>query len=143
MKILVAEDDWTSRKILVEILKKLGHHPVETEDGMQAWEVMNRPDAPDLLVLDWDMPKMDGIELIQKIRAQDTEISPHIIMLTTKGEGEDVEKALDAHANDYMSKPFDVRELRARVDVGVRMVEAQYALAQKNRVKRVLPKWQR
>jgi PAS domain S-box-containing protein len=133
MKILVAEDDWTSRKILVEILKKLGHHPVETEDGMQAWEVMNRPDAPDLLVLDWDMPKMDGIELIQKIRAQDTEISPHIIMLTTKGEGEDVEKALDAHANDYMSKPFDVRELRARVDVGVRMVEAQYALAQKNR----------
>ncbi len=128
MKILIAEDSATCRMILSVALKENGYEVIETVDGQQAWEEMQKPDAPQLAILDWIMPKMDGMSLLRLIRAQKTERPPYIIMLTGKDEKEDVIAGLDSGANDYLSKTFDQRELRARVEVGRRMIELQEAL---------------
>ena len=131
MKILIAEDDFTSRCVLAGVLKKFGHEIVEVETGAAAWEVMRQADAPRLAVIDWMMPELDGMELLRRIRAQKTDQPPYLIMLTTKNDKADVIAGLDAGANDYLIKPFDSGELRARVEVGRRMVEMQGALAAK------------
>jgi two-component system cell cycle response regulator len=128
MRILIAEDDFTSRTVLAGVLKKYGHEVVETTNGAAAWEALRQPDAPRLVILDWMMPEMDGPAVVRRVRAQETDRPPHIIMLTSKGEKSDVIAGLDAGANDYLSKPFDVGELRARVEVGRRMVEMQDAV---------------
>ncbi|MFA5675691.1 MAG: diguanylate cyclase [Christensenellales bacterium] len=128
MRILIAEDSATCRMILSAALKEYGYEVIETKDGQQAWEKMRQPDAPQLAILDWIMPKMDGLSLLGKIRAQKTERPPYIIMLTGKDDKDDIILGLDAGANDYLSKTFDKRELRARVEVGRRMIELQDAL---------------
>lgn len=128
MKILIAEDSATCRMILSTALKENGYEVIETVDGLQAWEEMRQPQAPQLAILDWVMPKMDGLSLLRKIRAQKTERPPYIIMLTGKDEKDDIIVGLDAGANDYLSKTFDKRELRARIEVGRRMIELQDAL---------------
>jgi DNA-binding response OmpR family regulator len=129
MQILIAEDDFTSRTVLTGVLKKCGHDVVATEDGEEAWQAMQRPDAPQLAILDWMMPKMDGPEVVLRVRGLQTDRPPYIILLTAKGEKADIVAGLTAGANDYLTKPFDPGELRARVDVGRRMVELQDALA--------------
>jgi len=131
MKILIAEDDFTSRCVLAGVLKKFGHEIVEVDTGAAAWEVMQQADAPRLAVMDWMMPEMDGLELLRRIRTLKTDQPPYLVMLTTKNDKADVIAGLDAGANDYLTKPFDSGELRARVEVGRRMVEMQDALAAK------------
>ncbi|HAS82692.1 MAG TPA: diguanylate cyclase response regulator [Verrucomicrobia bacterium] len=128
MRILIAEDDFTSRIMLAAVLKKNGHEVEATANGQEAWEKMQNPDAPCLAILDWMMPKMDGLDLVRRIRACPTERPPYLIMLTTKSEKTDIIAGLDAGANDYLAKPFDAGELRARVEVGRRMLEMQNAL---------------
>ncbi|MCK5162437.1 MAG: diguanylate cyclase [Desulfobacula sp.] len=128
MKVLIAEDDMTSRIILESVLKKWGFTPVMTCDGKEAWEAMQSEDAPKLAILDWQMPKMNGIEVCQKIRKIDTSDPPYLIVLTSKDEKKDIVKALEAGANDFISKPYDNQELRARINVGKRMVQLQSAL---------------
>jgi len=129
MKILIAEDDLTSRKVLIAVLEKLGHEVVETVNGEEAWQVMERADAPRMMIIDWMMPVMDGLELIKRIRSIEVSQPPYIIMLTTKGEKSDIITGLDAGADDYLSKPFNAGELRARVDVGGRMLDIRERLA--------------
>ena len=129
MKILIAEDDFTSRSVLVGVLKKLGHEIVEVSNGLAAWEAMRHPNAPRLAVIDWMMPEMDGPEVVRRIRTIASDQPPYLIMLTTKNEKADIIAGLGAGANDYLTKPFDSGELRARVEVGRRMVEMQAALA--------------
>ena len=131
MKILIAEDDFTSRTVLAGILKKCGCAVVETVDGTAAWDVLQQPDAPELLILDRKMPGISGIELVRRVRARETGHPPYIIMLTAMDEKVDVITGLDAGANDYLTKPYDARELCARVEVGRRMVEMQKALSAK------------
>jgi len=128
MQILIAEDDITSRNILGAILRKWGHEPIAVEDGIEAWHIMQKSDAPNLVVLDWEMPGMDGIEVCRKIREQQTSNPPYIVILTAKDEKADIVKGLDAGANDYISKPYDNEELLARIRVGQRMVELQTEL---------------
>ena len=128
MRILIAEDDFTSRIMLAAVLKKNGYEVDTTANGQEAWETMQKPDAPRLAILDWMMPKMDGLEVVRQIRAWPTEQPPYLIMLTTKSEKTDIIAGLDAGANDYLAKPFDAGELRARIEVGRRMVEMQDAL---------------
>lgn len=128
MKILIAEDDVTSRALLSAILKKSGYLPVVVEDGMKAWETMQEADAPKLAILDWVMPGLDGPEVCRRIRSTLTESPPYLIILTAKGEKGDIVKGLDAGANDFISKPFDKEELQARIRVGQRMVELQTEL---------------
>ncbi len=129
MKILIAEDNITSRSLLQAVLKKQGHDVLSTENGQEAWEALQRPDAPRMAILDWMMPDLDGLEVVRRTRRLQTDQPPYIIMLTTKGEKADIIAGLEAGANDYLSKPFDANELRARIDVGIRMVELQGALA--------------
>ena len=128
MRILIAEDDLTSRTVLANMLKKQGYEVTATVDGAQAWQAMQQPDAPKLAIVDWMMPEMDGLEVVRLVRTLQTEQPPHIIMLTGKGEKADIIAGLDAGANDYLLKPFDPGELRARVNVGRRMVEMQDVL---------------
>ncbi|MEI6034607.1 MAG: response regulator [Verrucomicrobiae bacterium] len=132
MRILIAEDDLTSRAMLAGVLKKSGHEVVETADGAAAWEAMQQQDAPALAILDWLMPKMNGPEVARKIRSLPTDRPPYLIMLSTKGNKSDIIDGLDAGANDYLPKPFDPGELRARIEVGRRMVALQAELSEKN-----------
>ncbi|MDM8542468.1 response regulator transcription factor [Desulfococcaceae bacterium HSG9] len=129
MRILIAEDDLTSRNILAAVLKKNGHEVLETVDGAEAWDEMQKPDAPKLAILDWLMPEIDGLEVARRIRALSPPHPPYIIMLTQRDKTNDIITALDAGADDYLAKPFDPGELRARIGVGQRMVKIQELLA--------------
>jgi len=129
MKILVAENDPISRHMLKTHLERWGHDPVTTVDGTAAWEVLQMDDAPSLAILDWMMPGLDGVEVCRRARAR-TEVPPiYIILLTARTDRQDTVHGLSAGADDYVTKPFDAAELRARVSVGVRIVEMQGELA--------------
>jgi len=125
MKILIAEDDFTSRGILTAVLKKWAFDPVVTEDGGAAWNALQKPDAPRLVLLDWSMPGMDGLEICRRLRANGARNPPYVILLTARDEKGDIVQGLDAGANDYVAKPYDNEELRARIGVGQRMLEMQ------------------
>ena len=125
MKILVAEDDVTSRGILTAVLKKWDFDPVAAEDGDTAWDVLQRPDAPQLLLLDWNMPGIDGLEICRRLRKKDPINPPYVILLTARSEKGDIVKGLEAGANDFVAKPYDSEELQARIRVGQRMLELQ------------------
>jgi DNA-binding response OmpR family regulator len=133
MKILVAEDDLTSRTMLMAVLKKQGHDVIAVTNGQEAWDVLERADAPRMLILDWLMPEVDGAELCRKIRKIETNIPPYIILLTVRGEKKDVAIGLSAGADDYLAKPFDPVELGARIDVGERVLKLQEKLHEKIR----------
>lgn len=125
MRVLIAEDDFTSRTVLASVLKKNGHEVVETVNGAEAWDELQKLDAPKLVILDWMMPEMDGPEVVRRVRAIQSPQPPYIIILTSKGEKADIVAGLDAGADDYLAKPFDAAELQARMRVGQRMVELQ------------------
>jgi phosphoserine phosphatase RsbU/P len=131
MRILIAEDDLTSRTILTAVLQKSSHEVVATYDGAEAWEALQQPGAPRLAILDWMMPGLDGVTVCRRVRAIETERPPYIIMLTTRNERNDVVEGLRAGADDYLVKPCDAEELYARVEVGCRMINLQDRLADK------------
>lgn len=128
MRILIAEDDFTSRTMLSAVLRKSGYEVVVTENGLEALQAMQVPDPPRLVILDWMMPEMDGVEVVRRVRQLQLEPPPYVIILTSRMEKKDIVAGLDAGADDYLSKPFDTGELRARVAVGKRMIEVQEAL---------------
>jgi sigma-B regulation protein RsbU (phosphoserine phosphatase) len=131
IKTLIAEDDLTSRNILAAVLGKYNFDIITTVNGAQALEAMREPDPPKLVILDWMMPEMTGIQVVRRIHAEYRETPPYIIMLTTKNERTDIIAGLDAGADDYLTKPFDIGELRSRIQVGRRMIETQQRLATK------------
>ena len=128
MRILIAEDDVTSRMILTAVLKKWEYEVVVVADGLEAWAALQDANAPRLAILDWMMPDMDGVEICQRIRKIATNNPIYIIMLTALGRKEDIVKGLKAGANDYLTKPFDNNELHARIEVGRRVIELQASL---------------
>jgi DNA-binding response OmpR family regulator len=129
MKILIAEDDPVSRRLLQAALIKWGYEVTVTTNGKEAWAALQQPDAPSLLVLDWLMPETDGVEVCRQARQNPALKSAYIILLTSRGSKEDIVEGLQAGADDYVTKPFDHGELRARVQVGSRVVQLQSALA--------------
>lgn len=132
MRILIAEDDFTSRTVLAGVLQKSGHEVVETVNGAAAWDALQQPDAPRLVILDWVMPELDGREVVRRVRAlPQNNRSPYFIMLTIRGEKSDIVAGLEAGADDYLAKPFDPGELCARIEVGRRMLEMREALTAK------------
>jgi two-component system, cell cycle response regulator len=128
MRILIAEDDVTSRVVLSSMLRKNGHEVVETANGTQAWDVLRQKQSPSLAILDWMMPEMDGLDVIRNVRNLQTDIPAYIIILSGKGEKADIIAGLAAGADDYIAKPFDPGELSARIDVGRRLIEMQSRL---------------
>jgi len=134
MRILIAEDDTVSRRVLEATLIKWGHEVTVVCDGDEAWAALQRDDAPSLAILDWMMPGVDGVELCRRARQAGGHLaSLYIVLLTAKGSREDIITGLDAGADDYLTKPFDRDELRARVRVGVRVVELQNILTERLR----------
>ena len=128
MKILIADDDLTARTILTGILKKWDYEVVAAPDGLAAWEIMEQPDCPLLIILDWMMPGLDGLELIRRLRAKFSWQPLYIILLTSKNEKGDILSGLETGANDYIKKPFDSEELYARIRVGQRTIDLQTSL---------------
>ncbi len=128
MKILIADDDVTSRLVLSGVLRKHGHEVVETVDGLAAWEALKQADAPKLAILDWVMPGLAGVDVCRRARTIDSSQPPYIILLTSLDQKADIVNGLAAGADDYLAKPFDAGELLARVDVGRRLVELQARL---------------
>jgi two-component system, cell cycle response regulator len=125
MKVLIAEDDLTSRVMLQAILQKWGYDTVVAKDGLEAWDILQHESAPRLLILDWDMPGLDGMKLCRQIREQESMDPAYIIILTGRDKKSDAIHGLDGGANDYITKPHDNEELLARMRVGERMLELQ------------------
>jgi phosphoserine phosphatase RsbU/P len=128
MKVLIAEDDPVSRRLLEATLSKFGFEVVLAADGAEAWAVLQGEDPPPLAILDWMMPEMNGVEICRRVRQLATATPPYLILLTAKSEKTDVVIGLDSGANDYLTKPFDRSELRARIKVGTHVLELQKAL---------------
>ena len=131
MKILIAEDDGVSRRLLEKSLLGWGYEVVVTENGADAWSVLQRDKAPRLAILDWMMPEMDGAEVCRRVRQIETPTPAYIILLTAKTSKADIVEGLAAGANDYVTKPFDREELLARVRVGVTVIELQQSVAER------------
>ncbi len=138
MKIMIAEDDLTSRIMLKAVLSKWDYEVLAMADGDEAWVAMQQDDAPQLLILDWIMPGMNGPELCQKLRDQGRANTLYIIMLTSKSERKDIIAGLEIGADDYITKPYDNDELRARIDVGKRMIGLQTKLREKEKLQGVI-----
>lgn len=128
MKILVADDDAVSRRLLEVTLKKWGYDVVVADDGDKAWEVLQREDAPQLAILDWVMPGMDGPEICREVRTFGDQRYIYLLLLTAKSEKEDLVKGMEAGADDFLTKPFDVQELRTRLRAGTRILDLQETL---------------
>jgi DNA-binding response OmpR family regulator len=128
MRVLIAEDNLTSRRALEMHLTEWGYDVISTPDGARAWEVFQSAGAPKLAVLDWMMPVMDGLEVCRRVRARSDGEPPYIILLTARGSREDVVAGLESGADDYLTKPVDRGELRARLQAGRRIVELQQTL---------------
>ena len=128
MRILIAEDDATSRLVIQATLQKAGYEVLATCDGLEALSAMQAVDAPRLAILDWMMPGIDGVEVCRHVRARETQNPPYILLLTALSRKEDIITGLEAGADDYVIKPFDRGELLARVRVGERVIALQQAL---------------
>ncbi len=128
MRILIAEDDRINRRLLEVSLRDWGYEVVSAADGAEAWAMLQEDDAPPLVILDWMMPVLDGVEVCRRVRAAPEPHLTYIILLTAKGQIQDVVAGLEAGADDYIVKPFDPQELRTRVRVGCRMLELQQRL---------------
>jgi sigma-B regulation protein RsbU (phosphoserine phosphatase) len=133
MKILIAEDDLVSRTMLSRLLTSWGHEVLVTTDGQSAWDILQRDDAPKLAILDWMMPDIDGVEVCRRLRNRATQEPTYVILLTGKDRTEDLVQGLESGANDYLVKPFDRRELQARLRVAERMVTLQHELLERVR----------
>lgn len=129
MRVLIADDDATYCHMLEALLGKWGHETVVTRDGRKAWQILQAPEAPQLAILDWMMPGKDGVEICREVRQAGQTNPTYIILLTSKARKEDVVSGLDAGADDYITKPFESEELRARVQVGERLLKLQSELA--------------
>jgi len=129
MRILVADDEAVSRFALEDTLAEWGYEVVGVDDGAAAWEVLQRADAPELAILDWEMPGFSGPELCRKVRELSSVRSPYLMLLTHRSGISNIVAGLKSGANDYLSKPFQEEELAARLDIAAKMMELQQRLA--------------
>jgi sigma-B regulation protein RsbU (phosphoserine phosphatase) len=135
MRILIAEDEALSRQVLQSVLKKWGYEVVATDNGQSALDILEGPEPPEIALLDWSMPQVDGVTVCKRVRAGQRIDPTYVIFVTAKASSENVVAGLQAGADDYICKPFDRDELKARLQVGVRIIELQRALT--NRVRQL------
>ena len=133
MRLLIVEDEYITRMMVQVVLEGCGYHVESVEDGERAWEILQRDDGPEIAILDWEMPgKMDGLAVCRQVKELARPNPVYVIMLTAYNEQENILSGFAAGADDYMTKPFDENELRARVRVGERLVRVQKQLARSN-----------
>jgi two-component system cell cycle response regulator len=125
MSILIADDDIVSRRLLQVSLTNAGYRVQLAVDGAEALRAFEQQDCPRLVVMDWMMPKMDGLEVCRAIRKLSPEPYIYIILLTSRGQQAEIIEGLEAGADDYITKPFDLQELKARVRAGMRILDLQ------------------
>jgi two-component system cell cycle response regulator len=122
MKVLVADDEVVSRRLIETSVRRWGYEAVVARDGLEASQILHSPDAPKLAVLDWMMPGLDGIELCRELRKGEGDSYTYVVLLTGKRNKTDVVQGLEAGADDYLIKPFDPQELRVRLQTGKRIL---------------------
>src|SRR5688500_14378987 len=123
MRVLIAEDEAVSRRVLQATLNKWGFEVVVCDDGTSAWEAIQQPDAPQLVILDVIMPGLTGLEICRLMRARSDAPYSYILLLTAKTGREDIVEGLEAGADDYITKPFNASELKVRLRAGQRILE--------------------
>ena len=134
LKVLISDDDAPTRILLRAAISQWNYDVVETKNGEEAWDILQQENAPRLLILDWLMPKLDGIELctrIKRVLADKPYI--YIILLTQQSGTTNIIKGLEAGADEFLSKPFNMAALRSRLSVGARIVMYETELSEKNK----------
>jgi sigma-B regulation protein RsbU (phosphoserine phosphatase) len=126
--ILIADDDSVSRTVLVRTLEQWGHEVEVVVDGLEACARLIMPAAPLLAILDWGMPGLEGPEVCRSVRGAALRLQPYLVMLTARRTPEDLAEALEAGADDFLSKPFNRVELMARLHAGMRILNLHRAL---------------
>jgi len=136
MRILIAEDDITSRSILRAVLVKLGYDVIAVADGNEAWEELKKVDSPRIAVLDWDMPGRSGPDVCARVRQKGDEEYSYLILLTANSAQDNIIEGMRAGADDYIVKPYNRQELEVRIKAGARIIELQSELlAAKEKIK--------
>jgi len=125
MRIIIAEDDAISRTLLEGTLQRAGYEVIAVENGAKAFAELVKHDAPRLALLDWIMPEMDGVEVCREIRRRKEQAYTYLILLSSRESKEDIVAGLESGADDYLTKPFDVDELKARLRTGHRILELE------------------
>jgi diguanylate cyclase (GGDEF)-like protein len=134
MKILLADDDKISRLMLGKVFNGSGYDVVSASDGDEAWRILEEPDHPRLLVLDWMMPGISGVDIVRRLRSRVDGHTYYVIILTSLDTPDNIIFALDEGADDFVSKPFNAESLRAKANVGKRVVSLHVALSEKMRI---------
>ena len=129
MRILVAEDDNVSRLVLTTGLRKLGYDVDEAMDGLEAWRLFKN-NSVHLVITDWMMPNVDGLELCRRIRSEQVERYTFIIMLTALGGKQSYLEAMDAGADDFVTKPYDFDQIQAKLRMATRILKLQHEVKQ-------------
>jgi len=137
LKVLLVEDDPLSRQLVAAALRRAGHEVVQAEDGQAAWELFQR-EPYSLVITDWMMPELDGPALVQRIRGGSQKNYTYIIMLTAMNDTENVVTGLESGADEYLTKPFNSRELNARVASGMRIIKLEEQLTEAHRRMEIL-----
>ncbi|HEX4004259.1 MAG TPA: diguanylate cyclase [Candidatus Acidoferrales bacterium] len=127
-RILIADDDPVARSMLRALLAKWGYDVVQVSDGIEALRILEGPDAPELVILDWMMPGAEGPEICERVRALSDRPYVYILLVTSRSHRTDIANGLESGADDFLTKPFDADELRARLRVGLRLLELQHSL---------------
>jgi DNA-binding response OmpR family regulator len=131
LRALIADDDRLSAVMVESALKGCGFDVVRAADGARAWEILQADDTIALAILDWEMPGLVGPEICRRLRQDQSRAHLYVLLLTTRDSRADLIAGLEAGADDYLSKPFDLGELRARVHVGLRVLALQQRLAER------------
>ena len=129
MRVLLAEDEPVTRRLMEAQMTRFGFEVISVADGLVAWNLLQSPDAPSLVVLDWNMPGLDGPDVCRRIRESTRTGYTYMLLVTARNEKSDVVKGLSAGADDFISKPVDPDELRARLRTGERIVRLEQTLA--------------
>lgn len=128
MRILIAEDDPVSRRLLQGLLAKWGYDVIVSSNGEEAWNLLQNENPPRLAILDWMMPGLDGLQVCRNVRKRRDDVYTYLLLLTAKSQKQDLLEGLDAGADDYVTKPFDANELKARLRAGRRILDLQAEL---------------
>lgn len=130
MKILIADDDPVSSRLLDRLLVKWGYEVIAAHDGAEAWEVLQAENSPRVALLDWMMPGIDGLEICRRVRARSGQLCVYIMLLTANDKVGNLVEGLESGADDYLTKPFHPQELMARLRVGLRMLDLESRLVE-------------